>query len=306
MPDGDSTAVDREADDVAPHEAFAILADPNRFDLVRVLAEASRQSLPFSELYRRSNFEDSGQFNYHLERLVGPFLRRTEDGYGLRHAALIVHRLAASGLLSDRGEAEVTTVETTCPRCGAGRAAAVYEGDRFWVRCGGCGRRAAVAPFPPRALRNHEPERAPAAFDRYTTGLVVRAAENVCPWCASPLSASLEPATDDWPAVDWTIHRECDHCRGWIHTRVHDLLRLHPAVVAFYHERGVDVLGSSIWEVEEVMTEGTRVVADADAHARADEWTAVVTLVHDGDAIELGIADDLRVSTTTVLETESS
>jgi hypothetical protein len=302
MPDGTPPVSDPGDDGVSPHEAFAILADANRFDVVRVLVEASRQTLPFSELYRRSNFDDSGQFNYHLDKLVGPFLRRTEDGYGLRHAARIVYRLAESGLLSDRGEAEVTTVETTCPRCGAGRARAVYEGDRFWVRCEGCDRRAAVAPFPPRALGNHEAERAPSAFDRYTMGLTVRAAENVCPWCASPLSASLEPATDGWPAVDWVVHRECDHCCGWIHTRVHDLLRLHPAVVAFYHERGVDVLGRSIWEAEELLTAGTHVVADGDA----DGWTAVVTLVHEDDAVELGLADDLRVSTTEVLATESS
>lgn len=299
MADRGSVPIDPDGSDVEPHEAFALLSDPNRLDLVTTIAEASRETLPFSDLYERSNFEDSGQFAYHLDRLVGPFLRETEDGYGLRHAARIVHRLAVSGLLSDRGEAEVTTVETSCIRCGADELAAVYEGDRFWVRCRDCGRRATVAPFPPRALANHDPARVPAAFDRYTLGSVVRAAENVCPWCASRLSASLERADDGWPAVDWVIRRECDHCRGWIYTRVYDLLRLHPAVIAFHHDRGVDVLGRSFWEAERAMAGRTTVAVDA------DDWAATVTLAHDDGAITVGLADDLRVSTIEVVASET-
>jgi ribosomal protein S27AE len=312
MSDGHAAPGDGAEGDVDPAEAFALLADANRFDLVRVLVEAERDSLPFGELYERSNFDDSGQFNYHLDRLVGPFVRRTAgrrradgsrgstDGrsageYEPRHAALIVYRLAVSGLLSDRAEAEVTALGTACPRCGTGELVAVYEGDRFWVRCRDCGRRAAVGPFPPRALANHDPERIPAAFDRYAMGLVVRAVENVCPWCASPLSASLERADEGWPAVDWIVYRSCRHCRGWIVTRVHDLLRLHPGVVAFYRGHGVDVLGSTFWDAEASMADRT-VVVDG-----TDEWAARVTLSRDGDELELGLAEDLRASTAEVL-----
>jgi hypothetical protein len=311
MSDRNVPPADGEPNGVDPAEAFALLADANRFDLVRVLAEADR-ALPFGELYERSNFDDSGQFNYHLDRLVGPFVRKTEGGertggsrdsadgrsagrYEPRHAALIVYRLAASGLLADRGEAEIAAVDAPCPRCGTGELVAVYEGDRFWVRCRDCERRAAVGPFPPRALENHGADRVPAAFDRYTMGLVVRAVENVCPWCASPLSASLESADDGWPAVDWIVYRSCDHCRGWIATRVHDVLRLHPAVVAFYHDRGVDVLGSSFWTAEGLMADRGVVVDDADG------WAARVTLARDGEELELGVAEDLRASTAEVL-----
>jgi len=319
MSDGNAAPVDWAESGVDPSEAFALLADANRFDLVRVLVEAERESLPFGELYERSAFDDSGQFNYHLDQLVGPFVRKVEgvgradgaegsrgstDGrsageYEPRHAALIVYRLAVSGLLSDRGEAELTTLEAACPRCGDGELVAVYEGDRFWVRCRDCGRRAAVGPFPPRALANHDPDRTPAAFDRYAMGLVVRAVENVCPWCASPLSASLERADEGWPAVDWVVYRSCDHCRGWIATRLHDLLRLHPAVVAFYHEHGVDVLGSTFWEAEAMMADRT---VDVEG---ATEWAARVTLARDGDELELGVAGDLRASTVEVLSPEA-
>jgi hypothetical protein len=295
MSDRDTAAIDRAENDIDPHEAFALLADANRFDIIRAIAEAPEETLPFTELYGRSNFEDSGQFNYHLDKLVGPFVRKTEDGYGLRHAAEIVYRLAVSGLLSDRGEAELAAVEGSCAGCGAEELVAAYEGDRFWVRCADCGRRATVGPFPPRALANHGADRAPAAFDRYTMGTVLRAAENVCPWCASPLAASLEPSHESWPAVDWVIRRECDHCRGWIYTRVYDLLRLHPAVISFYHDRGVDVLTSSFWEAEALLAGRTDVDTDAEG------WAARVTLGYDGAELEVGIAGDLRVSTVEVL-----
>lgn len=299
MADQNTPPVDLGESDIPPHEAFAILADSNRFDIIRVIADASEDTLPFNDLYDRSNFDDSGQFNYHLKKLVGPFLRKTEDGYHLRHAARIVYRLAVSGLLSDRGEAELTTVEGPCVQCGAGQLIAVYEGDRFWIRCDDCGRRATVAPFPPRALTNYDPDRVPAAFDRYTMGTVVRAAENVCPWCASALSASLESADSNWPAVDWVIRRECDHCQGWIYTRVRDILRLHPAVISFYHQHNVDILGSSFWNTEVVMAEEISIVTDT------DEWLATVTLTYDGDAIKLGIADDMCVSTIEVIPTRT-
>jgi hypothetical protein len=286
--------------DIPPHEAFSLLTDPNRLDIIRVIAESTAQTLPFNELYRRSDFDDSGQFNYHLDKLVGPFLQKTADGYELRHAAAIAYRLAVSGFFSDRGEAELTTVDVACVECGADQLVAVYEGDRFWVRCGECERRAAVAPFPPQALAYYDPDHTPAAFDRYTMGTMLRAADNVCPWCGSPLSAALESADEGWPGVEWVIRRACDHCHGWIYTRLYGLLRFHPAVISFYYERGVDILGSNLWRAEALMSE--QVTVDTDA----DSWTAVVTLRAEGDTLTLGLADDLSVSTVEVLTTPES
>lgn len=294
------TSDDWDENNIAPHEAFSILANQDRFEILRTIVEASQDTLPFHELYSRSGFDDSGHFNYHLDKLVGPFLTKTDDKYSLRHSARIAYRLAMGGLFSDRTEAELTTVRETCTHCEADRLGAVYEGDRFWISCADCGRRATAAPFPPRALAYYDTDRMPAAFDRYTMGTVVRAAENVCPWCAAPLTATLESGTDGWPAVDYVIRRECCHCHGWIYTRVHDLVRLHPAVISFYHERGVDIVGSSFWTAEPVMAEQMTVATDAES------WTAVVTIRYDGDELTLGLADDMRVSTIEVPPTEVS
>lgn len=301
MSNPDATPIDGSDADVDPAEAFGLVADPNRLDIIAAMAEAPyeafRGTLAFSEIYERTAFTDTGQFNYHLDKLVGPFVRKVEDGYELRYPGRIVHHLAASGLLSDRGEADVTSVGTSCRQCGADRLHAVYEGDRFWVRCEECGRRVAVGPFPPRALANHPPDRAPEAFDRYMFGEVVRTAENVCSWCASPLSASLDPARTEegWPTADWVVVRTCEHCRSFIATRLYDLLRLHPAVIAFYHDRGVDVLGSTFWAAESEM-------AGLDVTVTDDDRAATVTLTHGGDRLRLALAEDLRASTIEVLE----
>lgn len=283
--------------EINPADGFALLADTNRFELIEILAAADQDRLPFNDLYERSAFDDSGQFNYHLDQLVGPFIRKTEDGYQLRHAARIAYRLAIGGLLSDRGEAQITTIESPCPECGHSQMRALYEGDRFWVRCEDCKRRSVVGPFPPRALAKHAPQRAPIAFDRYTMGNVLRAAENVCPWCASPLNPSLQPADEGWPAVDWVIRRGCTHCEGWIYTRVYDLLRLHPAVISFYYRHGVDVLGASFWAAETLMADEMTV------HTDVEDWAAQVKLAYDDDTIELGVPADIRVSSIEPLST---
>jgi hypothetical protein len=295
MPDRTGVAIEWEESSLAPHEAFERLANPDRFAVLAALARADAETLSFSTLYERSPFDDTGQFNYHLDKLVGPFVRKTDAGYELRHAAVLVYRLAVSGLLSDRGTAELTTIDAPCLQCGATSLTAVYEGDRFWVRCPDCERRAAVAPFPPRAAATHDTERVPEAFDRYTMGTALRAAENVCPWCAGPLTATLEPADETWPTVEWVIGRHCGHCRGWIYTRVSELLRFEPAVIAFFYDHGVDILGSPLWECESIMAEAMTVTTGT------DDWTATVTLAADGDDLRLGLGDALSVSALTVL-----
>lgn len=291
MADESPPTVDQNDGSISPHDAFSILANADRFNVIKTLINAPERTLGFNELYRRSGFDDSGQFNYHLNKLVGPFLKKTDDGYRLRHSARIAYRLAVSGLFSDRSQGELTAVAGACSSCGADQLIAVYEDDRLWIRCDDCGRRATVAPFPPRALSYYDTERMPTAFDQYTLGTVLRAAENVCPWCASPLTAELEPATDEWPAVDWIILRECCHCQGWIATRIHDLVRLHPAVISFYHEQGVDILGCSFWKAEAALTDQLTVATEV------EPWAVVATFAHDRDTLRLGIADEMRVST---------
>lgn len=70
--------------DATPVDALSVLADETRLEVLRALAEAER-ALSFSELRKRAGVDDSGRFNYHLERLCEYFIRETADGYELGH-----------------------------------------------------------------------------------------------------------------------------------------------------------------------------------------------------------------------------
>lgn len=79
----------RAGDDAAgltPEDAFAVLGDETRLNVVRVLwsAGASHEyddvddtasTMPYSELRRRVGVEDDGRFNYHLSKLLVGALR---------------------------------------------------------------------------------------------------------------------------------------------------------------------------------------------------------------------------------------
>ena len=100
-----------DLDGLTPDEAFAVLGNEIRLDIVRVLWNAdaaheyddvsdTAETISFSELRRRVDIDDNGKFNYHLSQLVPHFVRQTGSVetlstscgfvYGLVSAALIV------------------------------------------------------------------------------------------------------------------------------------------------------------------------------------------------------------------------
>lgn len=82
---------------------FALLSDGTRVRIVQELYDHWRcdpeaPCLPFSELYSRVDAEDSGRFNYHLERLCDTLVDKRQSGYALTPLGI---RLAQ--LVSDDG-----------------------------------------------------------------------------------------------------------------------------------------------------------------------------------------------------------
>jgi DNA-binding transcriptional ArsR family regulator len=103
-----------------PAEAFDLLGDETRLAILRVLADRQREApedptLPFTELRRRADVDDSGLFNYHLEKLVGRFVRDTGAGYELGYAGRQVVRSPTV----ERTEVDAGADADGCPVCGA-------------------------------------------------------------------------------------------------------------------------------------------------------------------------------------------
>lgn len=111
------TSDEGDGSPLAPSDAFSGLGNGTRMEILRILAEAD-SPLPFSELYDRGSVTDSGNFTYHLDKLVGHFVEETEDGYELRRAGERIVEAVVSGAVTETPVIEPTRVDWPCSLCG--------------------------------------------------------------------------------------------------------------------------------------------------------------------------------------------
>lgn len=74
-----ATAADEGGAGLSPDDAFGLLGNETRLAILQALGDAA-DPLSFSELRDRVWVSDSGQFNYHLDQLTGPFVGQTDEG----------------------------------------------------------------------------------------------------------------------------------------------------------------------------------------------------------------------------------
>lgn len=114
-------STDAETDEttpLAPDDAFAVLGNETRMEILQTLGKGD-EPLSFSELRDRVGMRDSGQFNYHLGKLQGHFIRKVDDEYELRGAGRRVVEAVLSGALTDDPVVEPTVIDMDCRLCGA-------------------------------------------------------------------------------------------------------------------------------------------------------------------------------------------
>lgn len=200
---------DVDLDGISPDEAFAVLGNEIRLEIIRVLwrADAAHQyddgsdtveTKSYSELQKEVGIEDNGKFNYHLSELAPHFVRRTDEGYRLSGAGKQIARtvIAVSGVESLDFSAKL---DDDCPLCGA-QLAATYDDQWLRIRCTECdGLFGDQAPtgtlfltnYPAAGLTTRDPEQALA------TGLYRCAMDitylmyGICRECAGPISSSV-------------------------------------------------------------------------------------------------------------------
>lgn len=200
---------DLDLEGISPDEAFAVLGNEIRLDVMRVLWHSNAvyeyddgsdaaETLPYSELRQRVGVEDNGKFNYHLSKLEPHFVRRTDDGYRLSGAGKAIARtvIAVSGA---DGAAFSADLGEDCPLCG-GDVTVEYADQWLRVRCADCaGLFGDDAPagtlfltdLPAAGLSSREPE------DALATGLyrcsldITYALFGVCRECAGAVSGTV-------------------------------------------------------------------------------------------------------------------
>jgi DNA-binding transcriptional ArsR family regulator len=278
-----------EADSPNPADVFGVVADETRMTILRALAEAPYEeyedTLTFSELREHAGVRDSGQFNYHLDTLVGQFVERTDDGYSLTYPGELLYRTVIAGLFTRQAELEPRTIDSDCFDCGA-PLEMEYDGTVLHVTCSDCDREYMGVEFPPSAVESRDDDRL-ETFNQWVRHHILLMNRDVCVWCAGPMPGDVcyRDEADETPHV----MRNCEHCGGFMWTTLGEVVLNHPAVVSFFYDRGVDVTSQPLWELEFVVSD------DAVEVRSEDPWELAVTIACEGDEMQALLDGDAEV-----------
>jgi len=248
-------------------EKFELLNNETRLAILLALWEAkdpeppySKPALSFSDLRDRVGLRDSGQFNYHLDKLVGQFVRKSEDEYTLTpHGARLVETLVG-GILTDNSSFEGGPIDENCPRCG-GAVVLKYDQGVLVGRCTNCeGADGDVTlwqhwDYPAAGLADRTPEEVNQSASTLIDHRLLLMRKGVCPFCAGTVTTTLyvckEHNSEDWAACErcgltykGLVHLSCDVCKHHRTAHPNWFASVIPSVRTFLHERGMDIVYS--------------------------------------------------------------
>jgi hypothetical protein len=244
-----------------PQEAFDLVGHEIRLSIVRELAAADG-SLSFGDLYDRVAVDDSGQFNYHLGKLVEAFVAHVDDsdgsdgGYRLTTAGRRVVGAVLSGGFTARFDADPVGVDGSCSRCG-GDLEARFADERVRITCVDCAFVETAPEIPGGVVAEWPRERIGEVVARWSARVGHSAVLGFCPLCDGPLDRGValpeEDAAPDWfdgAFADCVVVNDCQRCGHWWHSAFALAAWHHPTVAAFLHERGVDLRREGWWTYE--------------------------------------------------------
>ncbi len=278
---------------------LSLLTNDTRLGIVEALAAQRRESpaapeMSFSALAEEVGVSDTGRFNYHLDKLRGSFIERTDDGYGL---TMTGHTIVAAvlGASVERQPQYEETLRDECPVCGT-TVTAERDSDMFFVTCeSGHG------------FGEMLPPRFGAHVDTATTAeqAAIRAVGNfreaqhgLCPKCSGQVEWSFaheEHGEIDSYDAGVPVLGICRTC-GTLYTGSPEgFVFFEPPVVARLEERGFDVWADPVewWirgeggTVESVDESGGTV----DARFDFPEFSMTATVTKRCELVEFAIDD---------------
>lgn len=296
---------------LSPDKAFAVLGNHTRIEILQTLADAN-EPLSFSELRNRVGIRDSGQFNYHLDKLDGHFIRAIDGGYVLRRAGERVVEAVLSGAVTDDPVIEPTSIDFDCLLCGA-PVEMSYRQERLELYCTECAghysdneisRESTFGieygwlggfSLPPAGIQGRSTGDLLAAGSTWGHLEILAAAYGICPRCSARVEHSVQVCQDH--AVDThlcgncnrrqavQIHRECTNCIYSGHGMFLTHLLGSADLRTFVWEHGVDPIADGVswgWDYEEDILS-------------IDPFRARFTYVMGEDSITLTVDSELKV-----------
>lgn len=309
-----NTAETIRADASTRNEAFQLLSDETRLEILQALAESDDEDasspMGFAAIRERITADDPGRINYHLNKLSSHFIRRTDDGYELRESGTRVVRMLRAGTAVDDPEIEPVPVDHSCWFCGAQTTLSYRDGWRY-LECTGCDARC-VDTFPPGVLSKTElpPSgllgRTPSEItdaDRIWVGhRRASVLDGVCPECAGSMPVTSIVICDDHQP-DWDTYQYCEHCGSLFWMLVSHVCEVchydwklptlfyparHPAVVAFYYEHGI--------EFDLATRDQRSLLLDWEQELLSDDPVRIrITISLDDDELQLTYDDSMNV-----------
>ena len=303
---------------VSPDEAFAALGSETRLDILLALREAEHL-LSFSELFDAVGYSDYSNFDYHLEKLEGPFVRKTEHGYDLTGAGRRIIAAVLSGTVGEEPVIEPTRIDGQCPYCGAPIDMG-FQREHVEVYCTECpgvmreagpkGRyfssRGLLRHFslPPAGIAHRSPEEVLAAAWTWGRLNVVADSAGVCSRCSADVEYSVL-VCEDHEVVDGYCDRcdrryavrfsiNCRNCHYTIHRLATEYLLARTEVLAFLTTHGINPL------VPENLDRALAAVTDYEEQLLStDPFEARFTITVDGASITLTVDEALSVTDVT-------
>jgi hypothetical protein len=279
-----------------PADAFAIVGNETRLHILEALWAADRPAA-FSELRRSVGMRDSAQFNYHLDKLRGQFVRKTDHGYEFRQAGKAVVRAVLAGTYNQDPELEPFPVEGSCVACGGGLQAS-YRDEAFLIMCTECDRPHGTYPFPPGGLEDRDREEVLSAFNQRARHLSCLTADGVCPECNGRVTTEVIPA-DELDREGHPISEQevlvihaCQRCNNHIVSTVGLALLDDAEIVSFYRDHGIDLNTVRFWTLEWCISDHYTEVLSR------DPWRLRVTVPLGDEELRVTVDGDLAVQHT--------
>lgn len=300
-------------------EAFSALGNETRLAILLALWErydpfTDANAVSFSDLYDTIGLRDSGQFNYHLDKLTGHFIRKSDDGYELRRAGQKLVRAVIAGRGLEEPEFGPAEIDLDCWLCGA-PTAVTYQDEWLYHVCTECdGLFAGDAEEPdgylggmsldPAGLTHRSPEDLLAVSWMRTMHHLHMGVESICNECSGEMARSLHICGEHEPDggvctncgrhVPVVGRLRCTVCKTTHMAPPRLFLAYHPAVIAFYHEHGITIQYGRT--TVETFTDITEHVLEAKQEVISNDPPQVrVTFTHNDDTISLTLESDLKV-----------
>ncbi|MFW5935614.1 MAG: DUF7351 domain-containing protein [Halolamina sp.] len=256
------------ADRVPPADAFELVAHETRVAVLEALRRADGGPLSFGDIRAAVGVDDPGQCHYHVDRLVGQFVERADEGYSLSPSGWrLVGAVVSGGLTASLSE-ESVDADGVCSECGGALEASVRSAG-VTVGCKDCSFIEADPDVPPAALAGRGESEIARTVGRWARRMETDAAHGFCPNCEGSVTRTVAAPADDaapgWfdgDAVEAVVVTDCDHCGYWWHSMVPIAALVEPAVVAFHHEHGIDLRERPWWTLESVEIGAAELTAD--------------------------------------------